>query len=95
MAILYGSGSGSITSTAYNICGTLKTICLWNKTGSTAIIGVGIVVSGINTFLFSATLAAHGSADSSVYQKTNIVVKAGWQIIISANNPIDYYLLIE
>lgn len=95
MAIIYGTGTGSITSSAYNIAGTIKTICLFNKTSGAAVVGVGIVVEGVNTFLISANLAAAGTATSSFYQKANIAVKAGWQIIISSNQPVNYYILID
>ncbi len=95
MAIIFGTGTGSITSAGYNTEGTIKTICLWNKTASVAISSVGIIVDGINTFVFSATLTAYGTDGSSVYQAANIKVKANWGIIISCNNPIDYYLLVE
>lgn len=93
--ILYGTGSGSITSSAYNILGTIVTICLWNRAAGATAVSVGIVVGTTNTFLFSANLAASGAANSSVYQKANIVVKAGWKIIISASGATDYYILMQ
>lgn len=92
--ILFGTGSGSITSSSYNIVGTIKTICLWNR-GSAGVASVGIVVDGVNTFVFAANLAANAAAGSSVYQEANIKVKSGWQIIISSSVSIDYYILVE
>lgn len=95
MATFYGTGTGSISSTAYNIAGTIKSISVFNKTASAAVVGIGIVVEGINIFLININLAGTGTANSSYYEETNIVVKAEWQIIVSSNQLVDYYLLIE
>lgn len=93
--ILKGTITGSIKSTAYDIAGTIKSIYLWNRTNSAAVVNVGIVDEGVDTYFYSSNLAATAATGSSSNLETNVVVKAGWKILVTSSVAIDYYILIE
>jgi len=95
MSVISGTTNGSIKSTSINIPCTLKCLSLYNKTGGAGIVKVGVVVSGTDRYMFSFNLAAMGSAGSSAYQETDIIVPKLAQILIVTNVEIDYYLTIS
>lgn len=77
------------------IAGTLTSICVYNNAGSAAVVKIGIVVGGVtDRYLFSFNLAATGTATSSGYQLTSIVVKPTDKILIVTNQSVDYYITI-
>lgn len=95
MAVLKGTISGSIKSTAYTQACTIKSIGLFNRSGGAIVVNLGVVDAGTDTYFKSSNLAAVGSAGSSELVLTNVRVKANWQILISASGSCDYVLTIE
>lgn len=98
MPLLSGNTSGSIMSTGYNIPCTIKSFSLYNKTAGSVTASLAVVVSGSERYVYQATLAALGSADSSYYQLTDIHVPADCQILIITNAGglgIDYTVTID
>lgn len=95
MRVLKGTISGSIKSTAYEIPCTIKSIGVFNRGASAAVVNLGVTVSGVDYYFKSFNLASVGSTDSSDLVLTNVRVGANWQILIVSNQLVDYYLTID
>lgn len=93
--LIQGTTSGSIMSTGLNIPCYIKSFTVFNKTGAARIVKIGIVVSGIERYLFNINLAAIGTANSSFYQLTDIEVPISAEIIIVADGEIDYTVTLD
>jgi len=92
--VIQGSTSGSIKSDAIPIAGLLTSIAVYNKTGGSIVVKMGVVISETDRYLFSFNLAAMGSATSSGYQETKIMVQPTNKILIVTSGECDYYLTI-
>lgn len=95
MQTLKGRTSGSIYSIAYKIPCTIVSIGVFNRSGSTNVINIGVRVSSTDTYFKSFNLAATGTAGSSDLIETNVRVAPNWQIVISASGSCDYFLTID
>lgn len=96
MPVLSGTTSGSIRSEALNIPCKIKSFSVYNNAGSGTNVNTGIHVEDVSElFMFQDVLAANGSANSSAYHLTDIIVEKGAQIVIVASQSVDYYFTIE
>jgi hypothetical protein len=95
MAVLKGTISGSIKSTAYNIPCTIKSIGLFNRSAGAIVVNLGVTVSGVDYYFKSSNLAAVGSTGASETILTEIKVAANWQILVVASGSCDYYITID
>ena len=89
--VLKGSTTGSITSTAYKIPCTIKSIALYNRTAGAIVVNIGVVAAGVETYFKTVSLAANASE----YTETYIRVLGDWQIIVASAGSIYYYLTLE
>lgn len=91
MPVLKGTVTGSIRSIPYNIPSTIKSICLYNRSGGSVTATIAISVDTIETYIKSFTIASLGSE----YLETNILVPKEAEIVIASSGSLDYYLTIE
>jgi hypothetical protein len=89
-----GNTSGSITTTLLNIPCVVKSITLVNKSGSTATVNVYISSnedgSAVSIVPYNMQLATGNSYE----RDTDIQVLAGYSILITTNQSLDYYFSI-
>jgi len=87
-----GNISGSIKTVALDIAGVLSSFTLYNKSGGAIVCSVGIVTADTSTdrYLFNFNLAAVGTATSSAYQETNIIIPIGAKVFLVASGSTDY-----
>lgn len=95
MAVLKGTISGSIKSTAYNIAGTIKSIGLYNRHTSAVVVSVGISSGTTDYYFKGSNLAATLTTGFSELTLTDVTVPANWQILIVSTGPVDYFLSID
>lgn len=91
MPILSGNISGSIRSVALSVPAKIKWLSVVNKSGGSALVNLGIIVSGVEIWFKTINLTSDGSSD----EKVDINVLAGSQILIIANASVDFYFSIE
>lgn len=95
--IVNGNTSGSIKTVALESTGTLTSFTLYNKSGGAIVCSVGIVTSDTLTdrYMFNFNLAAVGTANSSVYQETNIPIVTGAKVFLVVSGSTDYVINID
>lgn len=89
MAVFRGSGSGTITSTAYNIPATIKSFSIANTSGVNITVTVyidGIAITGVDFTL---------KEDQAYIRDSYIRILAGDVISIVTSDTVDYYFTIE
>lgn len=91
MPELSGTISGSIKSVALVVPCNIKWFSLWNRTGGSITVNVGLTISGTDRYFKSVILPAWTSTDELV----NIRVLAGCQIIVSASGNCDYIFTLS
>jgi hypothetical protein len=95
MSVISGNISGSIKNVSYNIPCTIQSFSLWNRSGGSVVVNIGIVQLGVDRYVYSANLAAVGTTGSSVIETPNIKVPKDCQILIVASGSVDYYFSID
>lgn len=91
MPVLNGTIMGSIRSIPYKIPSSIKSICLYNRSGGSVTVTISISVETFETFIKSFTIASLGSE----YLETNILVPKEAEIVVASSGSLDYYLTIE
>jgi hypothetical protein len=89
MSVFRGSGSGTITSTAYNIPATINSFSIVNTSGGNITVTVYINSIAVTGIAYSLKSGQAYVRDSAIRMQSNDV------ITINASGTIDYYFTIE
>lgn len=89
-----GNTSGSITSMVLNIPSVIKSITLVNKSGSTATVNVYVSSNSDGSAVSIVPYNMQLAAGQSYERSDSIQVLAGYAILITTNQSLDYYFSI-
>lgn len=90
MPVVYGTISGSIRSIVFTVPTNIKWFGVADRNGGGAVVNLAIVVSGVEIYFKTITLASGASSDELV----DIRMLSGSQILVVSSSDIYYYFSV-